>query len=282
MKQITIISGKGGTGKTTVAASLAALAKNAVMADCDVDAPDLHLVLKPEVEKQEDFIGTKVAVKKKDCSMCGKCHEVCRFGAISEEIEIDEGKCEHCGACAFVCPENAIEMEDRVTGTVYTSKTRFGRMVHADLRVGGEASGKMVTKVRREAQQLAGADGLIIIDGSPGIGCPLIASITGVDLVLVVVEPTVSGIHDMERVIDVARHFGIHVLVCVNKHDINAENTKKIEDFCKEQGFTVVGRLPYDKVTTDAMINEKTVVEYSDSEMSRGLKKVWEKVKVLV
>lgn len=279
MKQLTIISGKGGTGKTTVAAAFASLARGAVLADCDVDAPDLHLVLRPEVEREEEFIGSKVAIRKIDCSRCGKCREACRFDAIDEEIRISEVKCEGCGVCAFVCPEDAIELEDRRTGTVYVSKTRFGPMIHAELGIGEEASGKLVTRVRQRAQELAGDDkSLIIIDGSPGIGCPLIASITGADLVLAVAEPTVSGIHDLGRALEVAEHFGVRACVCVNKYDINEENTEKIEEFCRARGVPMVGKLPYDNVATEAMINEKTVIEYSNSELSENLKDVWEKV----
>jgi len=279
MKQLTIISGKGGTGKTTVAAAFASLAGNAVLADCDVDAPDLHLVLTPEVQKEEEFIGSRVAIRKIDCSRCGKCREACRFDAIDEDITISEVKCEGCGVCAFVCPEDAIELEDRKTGMIYISKTRFGPMVHAELGIGEEASGKLVTQVRQKAQELTGnGRDLVIIDGSPGIGCPLIASITGVDLVLAVAEPTVSGIHDLERVLEVAEHFGIRACVCINKYDINEENTEKIEEFCRARGVPIVGKIPYDNVATEAMINEKTVVEYSDSRLSKNLKDVWEGV----
>jgi MinD superfamily P-loop ATPase len=279
VKQLTIISGKGGTGKTTVAAAFASLARDVILADCDVDAPDLHLVLKPEVEREEEFVGSRVAIRKIDCSRCGKCREACRFDAIDEEIRISEVKCEGCGVCAFVCPEDAIKLEDRKTGIVYISKTKFGPMVHAELGIGEEASGKLVTRVRQRAQELAG-DGksLIIIDGSPGIGCPLIASITGVDLVLAVAEPTVSGIHDLGRALEVAEHFSIKACVCVNKHDINEENTEKIEEFCRVRGVPMVGKLPYDNVATEAMINEKTVIEYSNSELSKNLKDVWEKM----
>lgn len=279
MKQLTIISGKGGTGKTTVAAAFASLAGGAVLADCDVDAPDLHLVLRPEVQREEEFVGSRVAIRKTDCSRCGKCRKACRFDAIDENIMISEVKCEGCGVCAFVCPEDAIELEDRKTGTVYISKTRFGPMVYAELGMGEEASGKLVAQVRQRARELTGnGRNLVIIDGSPGIGCPLIASITGVDLVLAVAEPTVSGMHDLERVLKVAEHFGIKACVCVNKYDINEENTEKIEEFCLARRVPMVGKTPYDNVATEAMINEKTVIEYSNSELSKNLKDVWRRV----
>ncbi|MCD6248675.1 MAG: 4Fe-4S binding protein [Hadesarchaea archaeon] len=282
MKQLTVISGKGGTGKTTITAAFASLAKNAIFADCDCDAPDLQLILKPEVLEKEEYIGSATAIREVDCSKCGKCREVCRFDAIDEEMRIIETKCEGCGACAFVCPEGAIEMKKRVTGTVYRSRTRFGPMIHAELRIGEEASGKLVSHVRKKAQELANDGDLIIIDGSPGIGCPVIASITGVDAVLVVAEPTVTGLYDMERVLKVAEHFGIPASVCINKHDINEEKTKEIETFCRTRGVPVLGKLPYDDVATKAMINGQTVIEYSNSELSRELKKVWEKVELFL
>ncbi len=278
MKQLTVISGKGGTGKTTVTAAFASLAKDAVFVDCDCDAPDLQLILKPEILDEEEYIGSAVAIRKSDCSKCGKCREVCRFDAIDEEMMIIGTKCEGCGACAFVCPEDAIEMDERRTGTVYRSQTRFGPMVHAELRMGEEASGKLVTQVRKKAQELADGRDLIIIDGSPGIGCPVIASITGVDAVLVVSEPTVTGLYDMGRVLEVAKHFSIPASVCVNKYDINEEKTKETEEFCRARGVPVLGKLPYDDVATEAMINEQTVVEHSDSELSRRLKEIWGKV----
>lgn len=278
MKQLTVISGKGGTGKTTITGSFAALADGAVLADCDADAPDLQLLLTPEVEEEEDYIGSATAIKTDECSMCRICEEVCRFGAISEEIEISETKCEGCGACAFACPEDVIDMREEKTGTVYTSKTRFGPMIHAELEIGEEASGKMVTQIRQRAQRIAAENDLIIVDGSPGIGCPVIASIKGTDQVLAVAEPTVSGIHDLERVLEVAKHFGINASVCVNKFDLNEEKTEEIEDMCQELNVPVLGKLPYDDVATEAMISEQTVVEYSDSILSKEINQIWDKI----
>lgn len=278
MNQFTVISGKGGTGKTTLTASFASLAKEAVLADCDCDASDLQLILDPEVIDQEDYLGSATAVRTTECSMCGKCQEVCRFNAVDDNYRIKEMKCEGCGACAFVCPDDAIKMREEKTGTVYESRTRFGPMVHAELEIGEEASGKMVTQVKRRAQNLAEDDDLIIIDGSPGIGCPVIASIKGVDLVLVVAEPTVSGIHDLKRVLEVTEHFGIKATVCINKSDINAEKTKEIKDFCREIDIPVLGELPYDDVATEAMIEKETVIEHSNSELAREIKSIWGKI----
>jgi MinD superfamily P-loop ATPase len=281
MKQITVISGKGGTGKTTVTAAFASLAKNAVLADCDVDAADLHLILNPEIKETMEFKGLKIAKKDADkCISCGKCLEHCRFKAIDENFNIKDTGCEGCGVCEYVCPTNAITLVDRVSGHAYLSDTRFGPMAHAVLKTAEEASGMLVALVRENAKRLARESGreLIIIDGPPGIGCPVISAISGVDLVLIVAEPTVSGVHDAERVIGVAKHFRVPAMLLVNKFDLNIEMTEKLEKFCLENGVKPVGRLPYDNITTLAMIEGKTVVEHSDGAFSNELRAVWEKV----
>lgn len=214
MKQLSLISGKGGTGKTTLTAASAALSRNPILADGDCDAPDLQLLLNPDVRHREEYVATATAVRTESCSRCGRCRDVCRYNAIDGEYRVTVAKCEGCGACAFVCPEDAIEMREERTGTVYESRTRFGPMVHAELELGEEATGKMVTEVRRRAESLAGPDDLVIVDGSPGIGCPVIASLKGVDYVLVVGEPTVSGLYDLKRVLQVTDQFGIDTSVC--------------------------------------------------------------------
>jgi len=282
MKQLTVISGKGGTGKTSITAAFASLAKNAVFADCDVDAADLHLILKPDVKKTMGFHGLKIAsVDKEICNECKKCYEHCRFDAIDENINIIKESCEGCGVCEYVCPVNAISMIDRDSGFSYISETRFGSMAHAMLKTAEEASGKLVTVVRNNAKTLAEEKkkDLIIIDGPPGIGCPVIASISGVDLVLIVTEPTLSAIHDLERILGVAYHFKIPAVVCINKCDINLDNTEKIEHYCKSNNIDVVGKLPYDTVVTEAMIHEKTVVEYSDGDFSSNVIEMWNKIR---
>ena len=282
MKQLTIISGKGGTGKTTLTAAFASLAENAVFADCDVDAADLHLILKPDIKKTQIFTGLKVAVlDNAKCIECGKCIEHCRFGAINELFNIKPGNCEGCGVCEFICPENAIHLEDRLSGHAYISESRFGPMAHARLWTAEEASGKLVTLVRNNAKILAheNSKDLIIIDGPPGIGCPVIAAISGVNLVLVVTEPTLSGISDMERILKVTRHFKIPAMVCINKYDINIENTERIENYCQENSIPVVGRIPYDNITTRAMIAEKSVIEYAIGDFSKTIMHVWNNVK---
>ena len=286
MKQITVISGKGGTGKTTLVGSFAALAENKVIADCDVDAPDLHLLLHPEIIKKEEFKGLKVAVMDKTkCVECGSCEEACRFNAISVSdnasgYAVNPARCEGCGACVFVCEQEAITLKERVSGYAFVSKTKYGTMAHAELNIAEEASGKLVTVVRNNAQQVAEGEGceLILIDGAPGIGCPVIASLTGVDLALIVTEPTMSGLHDLERIMDVTRHFGIASVVCINKYDINEENSKRITEFCRQRGIEVVGNIPYDPVVTEAMVAGMPVVEFSEGKVSEAIKDVWKSI----
>ena len=285
MKQITIISGKGGTGKTTLVASFAALAGNLVIADCDVDAPDLHLLLHPEIVKEEEFKGLNVAaIDKSKCIECGICAEACRFKAISDTksgYAVNPTRCEGCGVCVFVCDSDAVVLTERISGHAFISKTKYGTMAHAQLNIAEEASGKLVTVVRNNAQRVAEEEGsdLILIDGSPGIGCPVIASLTGVDLALVITEPTMSGLHDLERILDVTRHFGIASVVCINKYDINEENSRKIAGFCQERGVMIAGNIPYDPVVTEAMVAAMPVVEFSDGAVSNAIKGIWESIR---
>jgi len=285
MKQITIISGKGGTGKTTLVASFAALAENTVIADCDVDAPDLHLLLHPEIVKREEFKGLNVAaMDKAKCTECGICEAACRFKAISDTgsgYEVNPTRCEGCGVCVFVCDQDAIILTERISGYAFISKTKYGTMAHAQLNIAEEASGKLVTVVRNNAQRVAEEEGsdLILIDGSPGIGCPVIASLTGVDLALVITEPTMSGLHDLERILDVTRHFGITSVVCINKYDINEANGRRITEFCQGRGVTIVRNIPYDPVVTEAMVAAMPVVEFSDGAVSDAIKEIWASIR---
>jgi len=281
MKEIVVISGKGGTGKTSIVAAFAALAKDKVLADCDVDAADLHLVLAPRVVHEEEFTASQKAFIIEDkCVQCGKCRELCRFDAISEDFVVDKIACEGCGVCAYFCPEKAIEMRSVVSGRWFISDTRHGPMVHARLGVGEENSGKLVTLVRTQAKKLGEERGmkLVIVDGSPGIGCPVIASVTGTDLAVVVTEPTMSGIHDMTRAVQLARHFDAHVAVCINKHDLNPQMTEKIERFCAQEKLKVAGKIPYDPVVTKAQLMGVSVVEYSGGLVAQEMEKLWRHV----
>ena len=279
VREIVITSGKGGTGKTTVVAAFAALAQNAVLADCDVDAADLHLILHPTVEKRQDFwSGWKAVIDQDKCTACGKCRELCRFSAISEDYVVDRIACEGCGVCYEFCPVDAIELIENRAGESFISTTRFGPMVHAKLRPAEGNSGKLVALVRRDARRIAMEQkrDLLIVDGSPGIGCAVIASITGADHVLVVTEPTTSGRHDMDRVMDLAKHFGVPVSVCVNKYDLNPEMTKAIEEYCIERGAKVVGRIPFDPMFVKAMVVGKSIIEYTNGSVCDSIRKIWE------
>jgi MinD superfamily P-loop ATPase len=286
MKQLTILSGKGGTGKTTITACFAVLAKNAVIVDCDVDAPDLHLLLNPEVIQTQEFKGSKVAfIDQVKCTKCGLCQKKCMFGAISDGISIDGLACEGCGVCTITCPVGAVTLVERTAGNAYFSRTKYGFMSHALLNPGESNSGKLVTLVRQNAKILAEKEntGLIIIDGSPGIGCPVIASISGVDACLVVTEPTLSGIHDLERVLQLLNHFKVKPFVCVNMYNINADNTDKILAFCKEKGIEVVGTIPFSPEVTQAMVNGKTIVEYApEGNVTEEIVNMWKKLSLFL
>ncbi|MFZ5597405.1 MAG: ATP-binding protein [Bacillota bacterium] len=285
MKEIVIISGKGGTGKTSLVASMAVLAGKAVLADCDVDAADLHLVLEPRIKKTEDFTGGKKASIVADkCNGCGKCLEICRFGAVvktageNPAMVIDDIACEGCGVCSYFCPEKAVDFKPAVNGQWFVSDTCYGPMVHARLGVAEENSGKLVSLVRSQAKIIAEREKLpyIIVDGPPGIGCPVIASITGADAVLVITEPTVSGEHDLKRVAGLAGHFKIPVYLCVNKYDINPGMSSRIEGDAGSIGIKVVGRIRYDRAVTDAQLKKLPVVVFTDGAVSKDIRMTWE------
>ncbi len=280
-KKITVISGKGGTGKTTLTAAFASLANKALIADCDVDAADIHLILAPESTSKLDFYGMDVAsINAGKCSACGICVERCRFGAISKELVIDSQLCEGCGVCSLICPEDAVIMKEHKAGEIFKSGTRFGPLVHARLGIGEETGGKLVSMVRRIADEIAIENDmeLIIIDGPPGTGCSLIASISGVDLVFVVTEPSVSGMHDLERLLEVIAHFEIKAVVCINKYNINEQKTRDIEEFCKSRNIDVIGKLPLSEVPIRSMLKSQTVIEYDNSLFSGAVRDIWHKV----
>jgi len=279
MKQIVVFSGKGGTGKTVVTGSLASLAKNKIMVDCDVDAADLHLLLHPKVKERHEFrSGQTAVIDKKLCKKCGKCAEVCRFGAIKADFTIEHFSCEGCALCSHICPNGAIRMEENVAGEWFVSDTQHGPFVHAKLGIAEENSGKLVAKIRQVAKELAEKSGLdyVIIDGPPGIGCPVIASLSGVDCALIVTEPTLSGLHDAQRVLEVAKHFNILVKFVVNKYDLNLTMTGKIEEFCREQDVQVIGKIAFDMTVVKALVEGKTIIEYAECSASDEVRKVWE------
>ncbi len=327
MKEIVVISGKGGTGKTSVVASFAALARKAVLADCDVDAADLHLVLAPTILRREEFrCGHEAIIRQADCIGCGACLARCRFGAVirlddmtdgafngtrtacdncadgcerscpvkfadmihamqatcdshnEHAFAIDSTACEGCGVCVWACPAKAIDFPERLSGAWYVSDTRYGPLVHARLNPGGENSGKLVSKVREAARVLAAerkAD-LMLVDGPPGVGCAVIASVTGAAQVLVVTEPTLSGAHDLARVLELTRHFSIPAAVCVNKWDLNGGLTERIESDARQAGASIAGRIRYDRAVTAAQIQGKAVVELSDTLAGDDIRAVWE------
>lgn len=292
MKELVVISGKGGTGKTSILASFAALAENAVLADCDVDAADLHLVLEPDIQSRADFSGgNRAEIEPEQCTGCGKCLEVCRFDAVQKlaggkdgekaRFRIDPIACEGCGVCVWFCPEQAIAFPPAVNGEWYRSETRHGPMVHAKLGIAEENSGKLVSIVREAARKVAAEQGreLVLIDGSPGIGCTVVASITGASVVLIVSEPTVSGLHDLDRVGQLAHHFGIPALVCVNKWNLNPEMTERIEAHARENGLTVAGRVAYDRGVTAAQVARTSVVEHQENGCAADMRHVWDAVR---
>jgi MinD superfamily P-loop ATPase len=281
MKELVVLSGKGGTGKTSIVGSLAALAGDKILADCDVDAADLHLLLEPVVRQKHEFWSGQVAViDEEKCTQCGLCEELCHFEAI-KDFRVDPASCEGCGFCYRICPVEAITMKENLSGHWFISDTRYGPLVHARLGIAQENSGKLVALVRQQAREIAekqGAD-FIISDGPPGIGCPVISSLSGAHMALLVTEPTLSGIHDLERVIGVCRHFGVPALVCINKYDINQENSRRIEDYCLEQKVEVAARIPFDNIVTEAMVKGLPVVQYdSDSPVSRQIKGLWQNI----
>jgi len=238
-----------------------------------VDASNLYLILKPEIKEEKDFKGLKIAyIHEEKCVKCGKCSKYCRFNAI-KNFRVNEMLCEGCGVCEFICPESAISMKEKIAGKIFISETRFGPLCYGKLYPGEEASGKLVTLVRNNAEKLAKERDmdLIIIDGSPGIGCPVIASIKGVDLALIVTEPTVSGVHDLERILKVTEHFGVRSIVCINKYDINVKRAKEIENYCIERGIIIAGKIPYNLDFTRAIIEGKTILEYKSSNIIEGI-----------
>ncbi|MBD3234852.1 MAG: (4Fe-4S)-binding protein [candidate division Zixibacteria bacterium] len=292
MKEIVVISGKGGTGKTSIVASLAALAEHAVLADCDVDAADLHLLLTPKIEQTEDFYGGRCYhIENENCAQCGFCEEVCRFDAVIEHngygdnhsFSIDPIACESCGVCYYFCPDSAIVMDKSRTGELFTSRMRYGPMVHARLGIAEENSGKLVALVRKRAREVADRDNAeyIIIDGPPGVGCPVISSITGADVVLIVTEPTISGLSDLKRVAELTGHFGIKTGVCINKSDLNLDVSQQISDYCSESDIAILGRIGYNEEFTGALVRGEIVLEIASEDLAAKINSLWENLNQL-
>jgi MinD superfamily P-loop ATPase len=286
VKQVVVISGKGGTGKTTVTGALGTLAKSLVLGDADVEAPDLHLILRPVIKRKEPFIGmSKAKVNVDRCIGCWECIEVCRFDAISKDgdvASIDELECVACHACGLVCPERAIIYEPSQAGETFQSETKWGPMSHAQLAMGEEVSGRIVAVVREDAKKLAKEhpEKLILVDGPPGIACPVIASVTGVDIALIVTEPTVSGLSDLERALELTEHFEIQSYVIINKADIAPVMASRIREFCASHNTQIIGEIPFDPVVGRAIANGRTVIEESkDTPASVALIQIWEKIK---
>lgn len=283
MKEVAIVSGKGGTGKTTITASLAVLAANHVVADCDVDAPNLHLLLNPKIEQTEEFADAKIAsIDPELCTKCGACLSACRFEAISEKIHVDPLMCEGCGVCALICPADAVQMKEKRSGYIYTSQTDFCPMAHALLMPGESNSGKLVTLVRQRARELAKEKDkeLVLVDGPPGIACAAIAAITGVTAGLVVAEPTVAAFHDLERTLQLFNHFDIPAMVVINKFDLNIKKTEEIESYCAELGIKNVGRIPYDSMMIKAVVAGNPIIIHAPKHrLSKALQNIWTNVK---
>ncbi|MCP4668532.1 MAG: (4Fe-4S)-binding protein [Deltaproteobacteria bacterium] len=282
MNELVIISGKGGTGKTSLMAAFAFLAKRKVLCDADVDASDLHLIIEPEVKEQTDFQGGGTAIINQDtCTGCGVCLDLCRWDAITADFQVDPIECEGCGVCVYFCPEEAIDFPVKTCGEWFISDTRFGPMVHARLGIAEENSGKLVALVRQQAKDIAEKNGLdlILTDGPPGVGCPVIASIGGAGAVLIVTEPTLSGRHDLERVAQLAAHFQVPGFVCINKFDINPEETEAIEAFAGEKNLILLGRVPFDPLFTKAMVQGQTIFEYDGhSRAGNAVREIWSRL----
>lgn len=281
IRELAIISGKGGTGKTSIVGAFAALAGEKVLSDCDVDAADLHLLLSPTpLEEHEFWSGSVAVIDAEKCTRCGLCQESCRFDAI-HDYTVGRVGCEGCGLCARICPVGAIQMRENLAGHWFISETRFGPLVHAKLGIAQENSGKLVHLVRQKAKEVAVRKGLevTINDGPPGVGCAVISSLSGAGLACIVAEPSVSGIHDMERVLQVCHHFSVPALVCINKFDINEEGTEQVERYCEQQGVAVVAKIPFDTKVTQAQVQGVSIVEFTDDASLVGpIEAAWQAV----
>ncbi len=282
MKKITVVSGKGGTGKTVVTASLAALAENKIMVDCDVDAADLHLILHPETKERHEFRGgSRAVIDEGLCVKCGKCVSICRFAAIGPDCRLEHFSCEGCGLCARVCPHGAIRMEECVSGEWFVSHTGYGPLVHARLGAAEENSGKLVSKIRKRAEEMAQEEGFdyVIVDGPPGIGCPVIASLSGADMALIVTEPTLSGLHDAARVVQVAEQLKVPCALAVNKYDLNPQMAEEIERYCIGKSIPLISRIPFDREVVGSVLKGIPVTQVAGSSAGDSIRQIWDKLR---
>lgn len=274
--KLVVISGKGGTGKTTITAALCELAQDVTKIDCDVDASNLYLYYNGRDIKKEDFFGGKKAVIDEDkCIKCGKCESICRFNAIID-CKIDDISCEGCGACKLICPQNAIKLVDEKAADAFITQLDKGIISRAEMEIGGDGSGKLVTLLRRNGEKYSKDEKLTIIDASPGIGCAVIASVTGCDAALIVTEPTKSGLEDLKRVVKLCQHFDIPLMVCINKYDINEDMSKKIEDFANREQLKLVGKIPFDDTVMRSVNELKPIIYYKESKAGKAIRDMWQ------
>lgn len=287
MREIVIISGKGGTGKTSLTGALAHLATDTILCDLDVDAPDLHLLLQPEIRRREAFYsGHEAVIDPEACTACGQCLELCQFEAIrplDHSYQVEPWRCEGCKVCVALCPVGAIRFTERHCGEWFISRTRVGTLVHAHLRPGAENSGKLVMLLKQQARLVAQAEGaaFILADGAPGIGCPVISSLSGASLAVVVTEPTPAGRHDLERVVSLTRHFRLATAVILNKADLYPAEAARLADFCQDQDIPLVASLPHDPLVTQAMVQGRVVTELPDDPFSQRLAAAWQQITTL-